>query len=569
MSLRDSPRATPAKVLGDVTAKIPPNSQEISNAPPRARAQRLTSKRVSGDLFSRTRLQCFLSDPPRSSYKKLIISTPRLVQALRMMLIAKAVPKGIKDHECKRFALRECPPVLYVPEKDPVQETVSLLKSDQSLKMTIRADAELRLPIWHWGAYEVFLMHVSSALDAIEKRGTFKAHKEAHEAYVEQRNVAKQVKADMGLFASKGEKATKKGTEKASATASGKNRSEKEKAPQKTKEGVALSNATAPDLCEEYKALYEKVVLAKETVKSQKETTATKMFQFYANLVSLDAKYAWNKIVQEQMEADPYKDLKGVSRKGPRGLSQESFDDCVMFHLLTVFPNNAAEQEKYYLSNVLKKPQQVSIRQFVQRVEQLNPYVAQLPCWYYSPSYVTRMTPVNVPFMEADLASHILQMCLHQWQDQYNLQEKGMTPMDMRTLQASLKAIERVCTHEKAPALSGEKASHKNEAGAKQPSTGATIRVPKKVRFEKSCELFKKYGGMHTTHATKDCRKYEKDGTVKADFRAAKKAGKKPNPAKQLFTQLSKKLDRLEKTIKKASHKSKKRRRDNSNSDSE
>jgi hypothetical protein len=51
---------------------------------------------------------------------------------------------------------------------------------------------------------------------------------------------------------------------------------------------------------------------------------------------------------------------------------------------------------------------------------------------------------------------------------------------------------------------------------------------------------------------------------VKANFHAAKKAGEKPNPAKQSFTQLSKKLDKLEKTLKKASHKSKKRRRDES-----
>jgi hypothetical protein len=70
-------------------------------------------------------------------------------------------------------------------------------------------------------------------------------------------------------------------------------------------------------------------------------------------------------------------------------------------------------------------------------------------------------------------------------------------------------------------------------------------------------------------HATKDCRKYKKDGTLKANFRAAKKAGKKPNPAKQLLAQLSKKLDRLEKTIKKASHKSKKCCRDDIDSDSE
>ncbi len=137
------------------------------------------------------------------------------------------------------------------------------------------------------------------------------------------------------------------------------------------------------------------------------------MFQFYANLLSLDAKYVWNKIVREQTEADPFKDLQGVSRKGQRVFLRESFDECVMFHLFTVFPNNAAEQEKYYLSNVLKKPQRVGICQFIQRIEQLYAYVTQLPCWYYSPSYVAGMTPANVPFTEADLASHVLRMCPH------------------------------------------------------------------------------------------------------------------------------------------------------------
>jgi hypothetical protein len=330
-----------------------------------------------------------------------------------------------------------------------------------------------------------------------------------------------------------------------------------------------MADATAPDLCAEYKAVYKKATHVKETSKIQRDAAATEMFQFYANLLSLDAMYAWNKIVREQMEADPYKDLQGVSKKSPRGLTRESFDECIMFHLLTVFPNNAAEQEKYYLSNVLKKPQQVGIHQFLQRVEQLNAYVAQLPCWYYSPSYVTGMVPAKVSFTEADLASHILQMCPHQWQDQYNLHEKGMTPMDMRTLLASLEAIECVCTHKKAPAPSGEKASQKSKAGAKRPNTGATLRVPKKVCFKKSCELCKKYGGAHTMHATKNCCKYKKDRTLKANFRAAKKAGKKPNPAKQSFAQLSEKLDRLEKTIKKASHKFKKRRRNDRNSDSE
>jgi hypothetical protein len=336
------------------------------------------------------------------------------------MSLVKAVPEGIRDKECERFALQERPPVPYVPEKDHVQEMVSALKSDQSLKTTIREDAELCFPIWHCGTREAFLMHLSTALNAIKKRGTFKGYKEALKAYVEQRKVARQAKASLALLTaptSKGKKDSKK--------ASGKNRSKKEKASQKTKEGAALVDASAPELCKKYQVINKKASFAKETTKNKKEAAATKMFQFYANLLSLDAMYSWNKMVQEQMESAPFKDLQGVSRKGPRGLTRESFDKCIMFHLLTVFPNNPAEQEKYYLFNVLKKPQRVSVRQFIQRVEQLNAYVAQLPCWYFSPSYVTGMMPANVPFTEADLASHVLRMCPHQWQDQYNLHKKG------------------------------------------------------------------------------------------------------------------------------------------------
>ncbi len=193
-----------------------------------------------------------------------------------------------------------------------------------------------------------------------------------------------------------------------------------------------------------------------------------------------------------------------MSRKGPRELLSRSFDDCVMFHLLPVFPSNVAEQEKYYLSNLLKKPQQVGVHQFAQHVEQLNAYATQLPCWYYSLIYNPGMTPENVPFTKADLVSHNLRMCPHGWQDQCNLHKKGMTPVDMHLLRTSLKAIERMCTQEKAHAQSGKKASVKSKTGTKRPSTGATKQVSKKVHFEKSWDLCKKHGGVHTTHATKN-----------------------------------------------------------------
>jgi hypothetical protein len=59
-----------------------------------------------------------------------------------MMSLAKAAPKILKDCKCKKITLRKCPPILYVPKKDCVQETVSALKAE-SLKTQISRDAEL------------------------------------------------------------------------------------------------------------------------------------------------------------------------------------------------------------------------------------------------------------------------------------------------------------------------------------------------------------------------------------------------------------------------------------------
>jgi len=190
-----------------------------------------------------------------------------------------------------------------------------------------------------------------------------------------------------------------------------------EKAPKETP--AEADNDSSATLQAETKAELKQALKAAGEATNLRDKAATDMFQLYANLLSVDARYAWNKIVQEQTEANPYQDLQGLTRKGPRGMSRQSFEDCVMFHLLTVFPNNVAEQERYYIMNVLKKPQCVSIHQFVQHVEQLNSYISQLPCWYYSPNVKIMTFPMNVSFAKADLASHVLQMCPYTWQDQY------------------------------------------------------------------------------------------------------------------------------------------------------
>ncbi len=204
------------------------------------------------------------------------------------------------------------------------------------------------------------------------------------------------------------------------------------------------------------------------------------------------------------------------------------------------------------------KPQHVNVQQFVCHVEQLNAYIAQMLCFYYSPNANASTKPKNVPFTEAELGSHVMHMCPIQWQDQYNMNEKGMMPMDMRLVLTSLEAIEHVCTYKKGKLKSSEKSSNKGKKGKKHPGTNSMARVPKKVCFEKHCNLCKKHGGAYTTHNTRGCHRFEKDGKETSNFCAAKKGGRKGNPVNQNFAQLTKKIEKLEKALKKSGKKGQK-----------
>ncbi len=72
----------------------------------------------------------------------------------------------------------------------------------------------------------------------------------------------------------------------------------------------------------------------------------------------------------------------------------------------------------------------------------------------------------------------------------------------------------------------------------------------------------------HTTHNTSDCCRFEKDGKEKSSFCATKKGGYNRNPVNQNFAQLTDKIEKLEKALKKSGKRGKKHRYMDSNSDS-
>ncbi len=72
-------------------------------------------------------------------------------------------------------------------------------------------------------------------------------------------------------------------------------------------------------------------------------------YQFYANVLSEDARYQWDKIVASQVDIAPWTNVRGKEHPTARVKSYLSFMDCVMLHLQTVFAEDAVEQEWYYI----------------------------------------------------------------------------------------------------------------------------------------------------------------------------------------------------------------------------
>ncbi len=258
------------------------------------------------------------------------------------MSLLKSVPDGFKPQECNHTKLRELLPVPYVPKKDEVQEEVAKLRNLE-IKTTIKKDTTLTFPVWHKNVtHKAFLMHVMVVLDAIKKHGTFKDYEKAQKAYVEANKAAESAEAGLALL--NGTSTGSKTNCKKEALAKDKEVLAKAKETKsENKEAEEATNVTEDLMKAGFQVDLEKAKKAMEDTKGTMTAAASQMFVFYSNLLSPKSKYSWNKIVSMQMESNPFVNLQGVSLEGPRGMSCKLLNNCVMLHLLTAFPINAAE----------------------------------------------------------------------------------------------------------------------------------------------------------------------------------------------------------------------------------
>ncbi len=113
-----------------------------------------------------------------------------------------------------------------------------------------------------------------------------------------------------------------------------------------------------------------------------------------------------------------------------------------------------------------------------------------------------------------------------------------------------------------------------SQAGTKRNASGEEPIPRKKAKVTKMCQLCQKHGGAATTHNTKECRRYDKDGNQLASFgRGALKKGKQKleetKDTKSSFAQLAKAITKAVKSSLKKSGKKRKHHSESDSSDSE
>jgi hypothetical protein len=388
----------------------------------------------------------------------------------------KSLPKGLKNAECKKGTLPVRPPIPYVPPTDLHEK-----REMEQIKVELPDGMKFQMHTYGSGNNEEYLIHVIAVLRLVEQKGTAAKVKEAFAALVK-------VRKEMSPFFNFPEDKT-----------------------------VAKKEARKKKLSNLNESLKAKKSFAVEH--------AQKAYELFRCFVIRGARTQWDRIVNKMHTKNPWVGVNSKSNKGIWVKSWISFMDCIKLHKLTVFPADAAEKQHYYMQQTIKKPQQVTVRQFMSCMGVLNDYLAYLPMVFDSSMAVAGTKKLNVPFDEADLARIMLNWVPSSWVDQYNMTH-FMLPKNPRALLNDLEAIKQIMDEKhsaslKAKAKEASAASTAAKGSSKKHSASGSsgeLRVPEKARPSKFCQHCKTKGGPHLTHNTKECRRYDGNGNPVSSF---------------------------------------------------
>jgi hypothetical protein len=172
-------------------------------------------------------------------------------------------------------------PIRYIPESDPIQEALEKKKKTTYFKLTLPSTgSEMSVAQWMSGTPKQFLLHIRAAIHACKQMELDVNFSRAQEAVsTEELNLDFAKEAYAQVRTSKKKKA-------------------------KGNKGEAVP--TNPEPLALAKAEYEKAAQTLSAAKLTVTMEGAKAFELYANLLSDEARPAWEKILKAQMTMSPW-----------------------------------------------------------------------------------------------------------------------------------------------------------------------------------------------------------------------------------------------------------------------
>ena len=251
----------------------------------------------------------FVRSPPKSFFKKLFLGDSQLGYKFQKMTERNGVLRGLKDQECERGNRTNRPPIPYVPVVDEIQDAVNANSNEpRTQKIKLPNKTEFQAGVWNTGTPEEFLMHVKQAIHACDRMGLFSDYETARENRLKSKDLYDTATEDL-----------------------------------QTAEAAGVDVTVIDDLKLVKKGHFADL----KGYEKERVNAAEGFFSLYANLLSVEARTHWDKIVDRQIGVSPWTDLKGREQRTVRTRTYKSFLDCTKHHLLTVFQEDTAEQQKF------------------------------------------------------------------------------------------------------------------------------------------------------------------------------------------------------------------------------
>jgi hypothetical protein len=94
----------------------------------------------------------------------------------------------------------------------------------------------------------------------------------------------------------------------------------------------------------------------------------TKSYEQLRNLLSGDTQSQWYRVCREMHKRDLWAAVNGQVTKGRHPRMWMSFLDCLKLHKLTGFSADAAERQRFYIQQAVRKAQRATVQQHISRM---------------------------------------------------------------------------------------------------------------------------------------------------------------------------------------------------------